>query len=81
MMKAGKSHRRSRTHPSSCSFGKVLHDPATGCRAALLCGSGLYPAESEHTADIAAVEYQRSNNLKWHSPPVLFHQTKAERIE
>ena len=50
--------------PPSCSFEKALPGPAAGYRAALLCGSGLYPEESEHRADIAAVEYQQSNNLK-----------------
>ena len=81
MMKEGKSHRRSRTHPSSCSFGKVLPGPAAGCRAALLCGSDLYPAESGDRVDIVAVAYWVSSNPKWNSPPAFYIKTWRKGLQ
>jgi hypothetical protein len=80
MQKEGKSHRRSRAHPPSCSFEKALPCQAAECRAALPCGLGLYPAKSGHRADIAAAAYWVSNNLKWHSPPFFTSKSVARQF-
>ena len=80
MMKWEKLHRRSRAHPSSCSFEKELPGQAAGCRATSLCGSSRYPAESGDRADIAAAAYWVSNNLKWHSPPFFTSKSVARQF-